>query len=199
MIWDKRFNALVLILVLTLLLLSGCALGPDRKNMQANSVENSAESEALLRADFSEAVALMENGNTDEAKRRFKQIIAEYPQHTGPFANLGVLAFQAGEMELAKNRFDEVLALNPNHVVALNYLGVIARNAGDFPTAEQRYREALEANPEYLPALLNLAFLLDIYLGEPEQALSLYERYKEFAIEPDPKLKDWIFDAKNRI
>lgn len=195
MIWDKKLNAVVL----GLLLLSGCALGPERTTAPDETATVTGESETLLQEAFAEAVVLMENGDTDEARRRFEQMASQHPQRTGPLVNLGVLAFQTGETELAEARFKEVLTLNPEHPVALNHLGVIARNAGDFPTAEQRYRQALTANPEYLPALLNLAFLLDIYLGEPGQALPLYEQYKALAAEPDPKLEDWIFDAKNRI
>ena len=195
MIWDKKLYAVVL----GLLLLSGCALGPERAGAPDAKAAATEESETRLREAFAEAVVLMENGDTDEARRRFEQMAAEQPERTGPLVNLGVLAFQAGETGAAQARFKEVLALNPGHPVALNHLGVMARNAGDFSTAEQRYREALAANPEYLPTLLNLAFLLDIYLGEPAQALPLYEQYKALAAEPDPKLKDWIFDAKNRI
>jgi Flp pilus assembly protein TadD len=201
MIWDKKLNALVL----GLLLLSGCALGPERaaapdnRDAPDDTATVTGESEALLQEAFAEAVVLMENGDTDEARRRFEQMTAQHPLRTGPLVNLGVLAFQAGETELARGWFEEVLVLNPGHPVALNHLGVMARNAGDFRTAEQRYLEALDANPEYLPALLNLAFLLDVYLGEPGKALPLYEQYKALAAEPDPKLEDWIFDAKNRI
>ncbi|MDO6823451.1 tetratricopeptide repeat protein [Marinobacter sp. 1_MG-2023] len=195
MIWDKKLNAMVL----SLLVLSGCALGPERSNTPDNMADATEESEALLKQAFSEAVVLMENGDTEDARDRFEQIAAQHPQRTGPLVNLGVIAFQEGDTELAQLRFNEVLALDPAHPVALNHLGVIARNAGNFPTARQRYSEALAANPEYLPALLNLAFLLDIYLGEPEQALLLYEQYKALAVEPDPRLDDWIFDAKNRI
>jgi Tfp pilus assembly protein PilF len=195
MIWNNKLHAAVLVL----LLLTGCALSPERDDTSADAAVASAEAEARLRTDFARAVELMESGHSDEARTQFAKIVAEHPGHTGPLANLGVLAYQAGDMALARSRFEEVLALNPEHPVALNYLGVIARKAGDFPKAEQRYRAALKANPEYLPALLNLAFLLDIYLGEPAQALPLYEQYKTLAAEPDPRLKDWIFDAKNRI
>ncbi|MBL1273973.1 MAG: lipoprotein NlpI [Marinobacter maritimus] len=195
MIWDKKLYAVVL----GILLLSGCALGPERPDASDGKAVASGESDTLLREAFAEAVVLMENGDADEARRRFEQMAAEHPERTGPLINLGVLAFQAGETGKAQARFEEVLTLNPRHPVALNHLGVMARNNGNFSTAEQRYRKALTANPEYLPALLNLAFLLDIYLGEPDQALPLYEQYKALAAEPDPKLKDWIFDAKNRI
>ncbi|RBW49887.1 tetratricopeptide repeat protein [Marinobacter sp. F3R11] len=201
MIWDKKLSAGM---VLGLLLLSGCALGPDRPEGSPGgsaSGQSAAtdKSETALQEAFAEAVVLMENGDVEEAARRFEQMAAQHPERTGPLVNLGVIAFQAGDSELAQARFNEVLVLNPEHRVAHNHLGVIARNAGDFKAAEQHYRAALSADPEYLPALLNLAFLLDIYLGEPAQALPLYERYKTLAVEPDPKLEDWIYDAKNRI
>ncbi len=195
MIWDKKLTAVVA----GILLLSGCSLGPQRADTADGAAAITQASETQLQEAFSEAVVLMENGDTDEARARFEQMAAEHPQRSGPVANLGLLAFQAGDMALAKAHFEQVLVLNPAHPVALNHLGVIARKAGDFATAEQYYRAALAANPEYLPALLNLAFLMDIYLGEPGQALPLYERYETLAEEPDPKLEDWIFDAKNRI
>ncbi|MDS1309765.1 MULTISPECIES: tetratricopeptide repeat protein [Marinobacter] len=194
MIWVKKLNPALMLL----LLLTGCAVGPERTTALDDAAVT-AESEARLQEAFSEAVVLMENGDLEEARSRFEKMTAEHPERSGPIANLGLLAMQSGDMELARVRFEQVLALNPKHPVANNHLGVIARNAGDFSLAEKRYREALAANPEYLPALLNLAFLLDIYLGQPAQALPLYEQYKERAEEPDPRVKDWIFDAKNRI
>ncbi|WP_417521182.1 tetratricopeptide repeat protein [Marinobacter sp.] len=192
--WDKNLSATLLLL----LLLSGCALGPGGVDTLENK-DALKESEAHLQAAFAEAVVLMQNGDTDEAGARFEQMAAQYPQRPGPIANLGLLAFQAGDMELARNRFEQVLSIDPAHPVALNHLGVIARMTGDFPAAERHYRKALAAHPEYLPAILNLAFLLDIYLGEPAKALLLYEQYKTLAEDPDPGLKDWMFDAKNRI
>ncbi|MEH6560431.1 MAG: tetratricopeptide repeat protein [Marinobacter sp.] len=194
MIWDRKLNTALLML----LLLAGCAWGPERETSPDDAAATE-ESEVRLQEAFLAAVVLMESGETDEARTRFEQLVAQHPKRTGPIANLGLLAFRAGENGLAKARFEQVLALNPEHPVALNHLGVIARSVGDFPAAEQRYREALAANPEYLPALLNLAFLLDVYLGHPAQALPLYEQYKAVADEPDPRLKDWMFDAKNRI
>ncbi|WP_298447699.1 tetratricopeptide repeat protein [uncultured Marinobacter sp.] len=194
MIWVKKLNPALMLL----LLLTGCAVGPERTTAPDDAAVT-AESEARLQKAFSEAVVLMENGDSDEARARFEQMAEEHPERSGPIANLGLLLMQSGDMELARVRFEQVLALNPKHPVALNNLGVIARNAGDFPLAEKRYREALAVNPDYLPALLNLAFLLDIYLGQPAQALPLYEQYKERSEEPDPRVKDWIFDAKNRI
>ena len=141
----------------------------------------------------------MEQGDLAEAQARFEQMAREYPEKAGPMANLGIIAFREGETETAKQWFERVLAVNTRHVQALNHLGVIARNDGKFDEAERYYRAAVAADQDYAPAILNLAFLLDIYLGKPAEAVELYERYQSSATEPHPRLEDWIFDAKNRI
>ena len=141
----------------------------------------------------------MDNGNSESARQQFESLHAQHPERTGPLANLGILALADGDQAAAKARFEEVIALDANHAVAFNHLGVMARESGEFEKAEAYYRNALNAEPDYLPAMMNLAILLDIYLGRPGDALSLYEQYQSMAEEPNPRLKDWIFDAKNRI
>lgn len=180
--------------LLTVLAISGCVTAPP-----APEPEGQASNQAVLEASFREAVQAMAQGDLAEAQARFGQLAREYPERAGPMANLGIIAFREGETETAKRWFERVLAVNPRHVQALNHLGVIARNAGEFGDAEQYYREALAADQDYAPAILNLAFLLDIYLGKPAEAVELYERYQSAASEPHPRLEDWIFDAKNRI
>jgi len=173
--------------------LSGCATAPTPPESEVQ------DEQAVIEASFSEAVRAMEKGNLAEARARFEQLALEYPDKAGPIANLGIIAFQEEETDTAKQWFERALAVNSDHVQALNHLGVIARNAGEFDEAERYYRAALSADPDYAPAILNLAFLLDIYLGKPANAVDLYERYQSAASEPHPRLEDWIFDAKNRI
>jgi Flp pilus assembly protein TadD len=173
--------------------LSGCVTTPTPPPESEGEAE-----QAALEASFNEAVNAMKEGDLAEAKTRFEKLANDYPGKAGPMANLGIIAFQEGDTENATQWFERALAVNPEHVQALNHLGVIARNAGEFEDAERHYRAALAVDPDYAPAILNLAFLLDIYLGRPADAVELYERYQSAASEPHPRLEDWIFDAKNR-
>ncbi len=182
------------ICLLVMLTMSGCVTAPSPVES-----EDQAADLAALEVSFREAVHNMEQGNLVEAKAQFEQLALEYPEKAGPMANLGIMAFQAEDTETAKQWFERALVANPQHLQALNHLGVIARNAGDFGEAERYYRAALAAGQDYEPAIINLAFLLDIYLGKPAEAVELYERYQSVASEPHPRLEDWIFDAKNRI
>jgi Flp pilus assembly protein TadD len=103
------------------------------------------------------------------------------------------------KLDAAKGYFEKVVALDPNHKTSLNFLGYIARDAGAFDQSEAYYRKVLEIDPNDLLAIRNLGVLLDLYRGRLEEALVLYERYQSLQAEPDPKLKDWIFDTKNRL
>lgn len=194
---DLGRKAIVLALMLWL---AGCATTSDPQDEAAAAQEQQEEArQEALQQDFREAVSAMESGDNDIAKQQFEALHEEHPERTGPLANLGILALEAGDQDQAKARFEAVVALDANHRVALNHLGVIARENGDFEKAEAYYRDALAADSDYLPAMMNLAILLDIYLGRPGDALPLYEEYQSKAEEPNPRLKDWIFDAKNRI
>ncbi|HKK55627.1 tetratricopeptide repeat protein [Marinobacter sp.] len=176
--------------------LAGCAnMAPTPED---TALAREQARQELLEQNFGQAVDAMENGSHEVARRQFQALHESHPERTGPLANLGILALQAGDQGQAKARFEEVVALDAGHAPALNHLGVIARENGEFARAEAYYREALAAEPDYLPAMMNLAILLDIYLGRPGDALPLYEQYQSMVEEPNPRLKDWIFDARNR-
>lgn len=188
-------------LLLAIAMMAGCASSPDadREATAEQEQRRQEEREARLESDFREAVALLRGGDTDNARALFETLHQADHERTGPLANLGIIAMKQGNTEEAGDYFRQVLALDPEHSPALTHLGVLAREQGQFDQAEDFYRRALEADPEHLPAVLNLAILLDIYLGRLEEALSLYEQYQSMADEPDPRLKDWIFDVRNRL
>lgn len=199
MSWVNNLGRKAVVLAL-MVWLAGCATTTDPQDQVRTDQEQQEQArQEALQQNFNQAVNAMEAGDYDAAKQQFEAIHNQHPERTGPLANLGILALEAGEQGQAKARFEEVAALDASHTVALNHLGVIARESGEFEKAEDYYREALAADPDYLPAMMNLAILLDIYLGRPGDALPLYEEYQSKAEAPNPRLKDWIFDAKNRI
>lgn len=196
---DRPVAGLRLVLILLALVwLAGCATTAGQ-SPDAEARARQAEVEQALAGEFADAVEQLRNGNLDNARRRFEALHQAAPERTGPLANLAIIALRQGDRAQAQSRFLAVLERAPGHVQALNHLGVLAREEGAFEEAEARYRRALEHDPEYLSAMLNLAILLDIYLGRVAEALPLYERYQSLQDDPDPRLKDWIFDARNRL
>jgi len=148
---------------------------------------------------FERALAHQNSSEYDDAKVIYKSLLAEDEALISPVVNLGVIAVHQAQLSEAKEYFGIVVELDPNHKQSLNYLGYIARESGEFDKAEVYYRRVLEIDQNDELAIRNLGILLDLYRGRLEEALVLYERYQSLQTEPDPKLKDWIFDTKSRL
>jgi tetratricopeptide (TPR) repeat protein len=82
--------------------------------------------------------------------------------------------------------------------VAPTLAGIAHRRAGRFAEAREAYGAALALDPLYAPAHLNLAVLLDLYLGEAPEAMAHYRQYLALAAEPDPRAALWAREASNR-
>ena len=73
------------------------------------------------------------------------------------------------------------------------------RAGGRFAEARADYEQALKLDPLFADVHLNLAILLDLYLGLPQAALQHYERYQEIVGGEDKQVKLWITDLKQRL
>lgn len=186
----------ILLVSLVLALVSGCA---TKTKQEFEDKEDMVEKVNPFQDEFNQALQLMHQGKLELARVKLTAIHEKAPVLSGPMLNLALIAVQMKENSTAREWLDKVLALMPNHPVALTYSGLLAREEGMFALAEQNYRKALAGSPDYTPAIRNLAILLDLYRGKPEQALPLYERYQELQKTPDPQVNDWIFDLKQRL
>jgi tetratricopeptide (TPR) repeat protein len=86
----------------------------------------------------------------------------------------------------------------PGSAALLNQLGVAQRQAGQFDDARKSYEAALAADAKYLPAQLNLAILLDLYMGDVPQAQLAYQRSLELSPGDAPQLNRWLAELKGR-
>lgn len=209
--------------------LCGCASKPlpppsDESSAQAmqakNDVEKFQTAMTLLQGD---------EADKQKAKSLFDALYDSNHQYIGAKINSADILFSLDHKEEANSSYLEVVeqlttkATSPNlpgsqspveptlseseqtenHDLFLshtyNQLGLIARQAGQFSEAESYYRKALELNDSNPKAIKNLAILLDLYQGKLKQAYELYLRYEELVGETDPKVKDWLYDLKNRL
>lgn len=147
---------------------------------------------------YDEARRAMRANRMADAERGFKAVSQAYPELGGPHANLGVIYRRAGKLPESIAELETAVLSNPKQPVFHNQLGISYREAGKFKQARESYERAIDLDDKYAAAMLNLGILNDLYLAEPERALSLYERYLALTPGGDATVTKWIADLKNR-
>ena len=77
---------------------------------------------------------------------------------------------------------DKARSINPDLGIVYTVMGGVAEYDGDPQTAEKYYRKSIEVSSSEVTAYIWLALLNENYLGQPLEAISLYEK----ALELDP-------------
>jgi Tfp pilus assembly protein PilF len=149
------------------------------------------------KADFDRAVGFMRAGNNTEAELEFKQVALQFPQLSAPYVNLGILYRKSGRLEQSEDALKTAVERNDGSAVAWTELGATQRLRGEFPNAAASYEKAIADDPNFAPAYRNLGVVSDLYLGDPERALTAFERYKELTGEEKP-VSGWIAELRAR-
>jgi tetratricopeptide (TPR) repeat protein len=139
----------------------------------------------------------MRSGNATEAELEFKQMTLTYPRLSAPFVNLGILYRKNGHLDQSEEALKNAVERNGASAVAWNELGATQRLRGEFPDAAASYEKAIAADSNFAPAYRNLGVVSDLYLGDPERALTALERYKELTGEERP-VTSWIAELRQR-
>jgi tetratricopeptide (TPR) repeat protein len=149
------------------------------------------------KADFERAVGFMRSGNNTEAELEFKQVALQFPQLSAPYVNLGILYRKSGRLEQSEDALKTAVERNDGSAVAWTELGATQRLRGEFPNAAASYEKAIADDPNFAPAYRNLGVVSDLYLGDPERALTAFEHYKELTGEEKP-VSGWIAELRAR-
>ena len=148
--------------------------------------------------DFKNAVALMQQGNNEQAITVLKSVIEREQRLPAPFVNIAIAYNKTGDKKAAEENLIRALKLDIGHPVANNELGLLYRKQGRFKAARTAYQNAIKEHPEYLPAIRNLGVLCDLYMHDFECALEQFEDYLE--LKPDDKtVKIWVADVRRRL
>lgn len=182
------------------LLLAACESAPTKPTEAAPpaAVPNTpAPVTQRGQADFERAVGFMRSGNNTEAELEFKQVALQFPQLAAPYVNLGILYRKTGRLDQSEDALKTAVERNDGSAVAWTELGATQRLRGEFPNAAASYEKAISADPNFAPAYRNLGVVSDLYLGDPERALTAFERYKELTGEEKP-VSGWIAELRAR-
>lgn len=196
-------------LILALTLLASCA-GNKVKEGPAPppvlpEVEEPTEAEEQPPAEktdpegrFQEALTLMKQRKTEEAIRAFLALSQDFPEYSGPHANIGIMLAEQDKLDSAIAALTRAAKKNPQNAVAFNWLGILTRKSGDFERARLAYAKAIEIKPDYAAAHLNLGILLDDSLNDGVGAIAAYRQYMELTGGNDLRALPWIAEIREQ-
>lgn len=104
---------------------------------------------------FSQAAALQQQGNVQEAKKIYEAIIQAAPDHAASLHNLALILMTSSPEE-ARSLCQRALALQPNFRDAHHSMGMCYQNAGEFKAARESYLKAIALDPDFLPTYYQL-------------------------------------------
>ncbi|PYQ35172.1 MAG: hypothetical protein DMF55_07910 [Acidobacteria bacterium] len=127
-------------------------------------------------------LAALEEGNLDEARRRFETVRELAASEPLGWADGAVVALRAKDLARAKALLSEALSRSGNDARVLALEGVRRELAGDAATAIEAYEKAVAADPSDLPSRWAAARLLTEKVpGGAPRALSALEKALERA------------------
>ncbi len=175
--------------------LAACGTVPERPQTPP-PIEATVPDKGDPRARFSAALELWRQNQIAEAEQAFKALVEDFPDHAGPWTNLGILFAKSNRRDQAIGALGKAATLNPQNKVAFNWLGILYREAGNIERARMAYERALAIDPDYALAHYNLGVLLDAHLKRPADALPHYRDYLRLAKNDDLKVMAWIAEIE---
>ena len=149
----------MLAMLLSLLVLAGCASGPQVKAQQAPNPEQIQERSQQLMAS---ADAAWQRGDDERALREYVAIIRLQPDNEAALYRIAMLQDRRGETEAAHSAYADVLKLNPNHAGANEGVGLALLRQKKNQQAQLHLQKAIAADAQRWRAYNALGVLADL-------------------------------------
>lgn len=128
------------------------------------------------------ALALLEDGRTDEALNRQRAAVNLAPDSARVHYNLGYILLQKGDVDAAIGHFKQAVKLNPKYFLAHYELATALMTTSKLDDAVSHYQIALNLVPDRKDVLNDLANAM-VAQGQVSEALSFY--VKALRLAPD--------------
>jgi predicted nicotinamide N-methyase len=149
----------------------------DRDHSPQTSDVKTVETDTFLR----QAAACTKRGETGQAEKLIRALLARDPQHPRALFELSRIAYMRGDKRGAADCLQKAIASQPDNGQFYNELGFVFIGLGDRQQALRAFTRALEINPRDANTITNIG---SFRLGEGRltEALAAYRR----ALEIDP-------------
>ena len=130
---------------------------------------------------LTQASACTKRGETGQAEKLVRQVLAGDPQHPGALYELGRISYLAGDKTAAADCLRKAIASQPDKGRFYNELGCVLIELGDRQQALRAFMRAIEINPDDAEAISN-AGAFHLAEGHVIEAVAAFRR----AMEIDP-------------
>jgi tetratricopeptide (TPR) repeat protein len=193
-------NAMRLVLITVIAVLSGCSLLAPKPEVVDTQAEVLGPIDPALQQGFSDALVLLRDEEYVEAEAALVILTTQYPDFAGPWSNLAIAQNKQEKFSAALESIDKALGQDGSFCQAMSLKGVILRELGQFKLAKEQYQAAIVCNPEDALSIYNLGVLSDLYLHDEVSALGYYQAFlKTQGEEQDETIKSWVVDIKRRV
>ncbi len=131
-------------------------------------------------AHYNLGIALVAEGELDEAISHYRQALAINADSAGVYNNLAIALGSQGNVDEAISHFQQALRIAPRYADARNNLGAALQLQGKLHEAIGQYREALRINPDSAGAHYNLGTALRSQ-GRLDEAIRHYRAALQLA------------------
>jgi|GEM_PF-837820 len=109
---------------------------------------------------YADARSAADEGRAADAKRLYRDLVAQFPRHLRARNNLALLLDAAGDHQGALAELDRALELDAEHTTLLTNRGALLGAQGRYAAAERDLRRVLRAEPANVEALFNLGVVM---------------------------------------
>jgi len=129
--------------------------------------------------EYFEALELYMNGDRNEAKKTFEDLVVKYPRDAHLFLLLGNIRYTLGQLGAASTAYESALALQPVFPQALFKLGVCLVRMGKLHEALRAFTKNVEIPKEGHVMSYYWIGLINNFLGDDEASFVAYNRLHE--------------------
>jgi tetratricopeptide (TPR) repeat protein len=152
--------------------LVGCASQNSSpiKNLDANTAESmNADHSRFERSDdppiniqtrYAAAQLAESQGNTVQAIKLYRQVLAENPKHQAALYRLGIIYTEIKQYPLAIEVWRQYVKANDGSATAISNLGFCYELSGDLPEAEKAYNIGIAKEPTNQSCRVNYGLML---------------------------------------